>query len=156
MKARYALTGLAMVLGMALPAAADPAGSIQLAQAPTDATRPAPGPGARPHWGQRAEGQHGHHGWHRRAKAHRFSLSSLALRHQKDLALTPAQVDSLRKLGTDARRNAIKLRGTWRRSKPRCGRSRSYARMGAWRRSGVSSRAARCSRRSSVRSFGRS
>jgi Spy/CpxP family protein refolding chaperone len=109
MKARYALTGLAMVLGTALPAAADPAGSIQLAQAPTDATRPAPGPGARPHWGQRAEGQHGHHGWHRRAKAHRFSLSSLALRHQKDLALTPAQVDSLRKLGTDAKRNTIKL-----------------------------------------------
>jgi Spy/CpxP family protein refolding chaperone len=109
MKARYALTGLAMVLGMALPAAADQAASMQLAQAPTDATRPAPGPGARPHWGQRPEGQHGHHGWHRRAKAHRFSLSSLALRHQKDLALTPAQVDSLRKLGTDARRNAIKL-----------------------------------------------
>ena len=107
MKARYALTGLALVLGMALPAAAAPT-DMQLAQAPTDATRPAAGPGARPHWGQRAEGQHGHHGWHRRAKAHRFSLSSLALRHQKDLALTPAQVDSLRKLGTDARRTAIK------------------------------------------------
>ncbi len=38
----------------------------------------------------------------------RFSLSGLALRHQKDLALSPAQVDSLRKLGTDARRDAIK------------------------------------------------
>ena len=56
MKARNALTGLALVLGMALPAAAEPPDGIQLAQAPTDATRPAPGPGARPHWGQRPEG----------------------------------------------------------------------------------------------------
>lgn len=111
MKARNALTGLALVLGMALPAAAESPDSLQVAQAPTDATRPAPGPGARPHWGQRPEGpdgQQGHRGWQRRAKAHRFSLSGLALRHQKDLALTPAQVDSLRQLGTDGRRDAIK------------------------------------------------
>ena len=112
MKARTALTGLALVLGMALPAGAQALDGMQLAQAPTDATRPAPGPGARPHWGhQRPEGhggKHGHHGWQRRAKAHRFSLSGLALRHQKDLALSPAQVDSLRKLGTDAQRDAIK------------------------------------------------
>jgi Spy/CpxP family protein refolding chaperone len=111
MKARNALTGLALVLGMALPAGAQTLDGMQLAQAPTDATRPAQGPGARQHWGQRPEGhggKHGHHGWQRRAGAHRFSLSRLALRHQKDLALTPAQVDSLRKLGTDARRDAIK------------------------------------------------
>jgi Spy/CpxP family protein refolding chaperone len=108
MKAHNALTGLALVLGMALPAAAEPTDSVQLAQAPADATRPAPGPGARPHWGHRPEGPGGQHGWHRHAKAHRFSLSGLALRHQKDLALTPAQVNSLRKLGTDARRDAIK------------------------------------------------
>ena len=31
----------------------------------------------------------------RRAKAHRFSLSSLALRHQKELGLTPALAVSL-------------------------------------------------------------
>ena len=111
MKARNTLTGLALVLGMALPAAAQTSDGTQLAQAPMDAGRPAPGPGARPHWGQRPEGpggQHGHHGWHRHAKARRFSLAGVALRHQKDLALTPAQVDSLRKLGTDARRDAIK------------------------------------------------
>ena len=111
MKVRNALTGLALVLGMALPAGAQTLDGMQLAQAPTDATRPAMGPGARPHWGQRPEGhggKHGHHGWQRRARAHHFSLSRLALRHQKDLALTPAQVDSLRKLGTDARRDAIK------------------------------------------------
>jgi Spy/CpxP family protein refolding chaperone len=118
MNARNALTGLALVLGMALPAGAQTLDGMQLAQAPTDTTRPAPGPGARPHWGgQRPEGhgdKHGHHGWQRRAGAHHFSLgghfslSGLALRHQKDLALSPAQMDSLRKLGTDARRDAIK------------------------------------------------
>ncbi|MGH7366940.1 MAG: Spy/CpxP family protein refolding chaperone [Candidatus Rokuibacteriota bacterium] len=111
MKARSALGGLALILGTALPAGAAPLEGMQLAQAPTDASRPAAGPGARPHWGHRAEGhggKHGHHGWQRRAKAHRFSLSRLALRHQKELALTPVQVDSLRKLGTDARRDAIK------------------------------------------------
>ncbi|MEX2222057.1 MAG: Spy/CpxP family protein refolding chaperone [Candidatus Rokuibacteriota bacterium] len=94
---------------MTLPAGAAPLEGMQLAQAPTDTSRPAPGP--RPYWGPRAEahgGKHGHHGWHRRAKAHRFSLSGLALRHQKDLALTPAQVTTLRRLGTDARRDGIK------------------------------------------------
>ncbi|HEX9748521.1 MAG TPA: hypothetical protein VGB86_08965 [Methylomirabilota bacterium] len=111
MRARTALTGLALVMGMALPAGAQTLDGMQLGQAPTDATRPTPGSGARPHWGQRTEGpggKHGHHGWQRRAKAHRFSLSGLALRHQKDLALSPAQVDSLRKVGTDARRDTIK------------------------------------------------
>jgi len=47
MKARNALTGLALVLGMALPAGAQTTAGMQLAQALTDASRPAPGPGAR-------------------------------------------------------------------------------------------------------------
>jgi Spy/CpxP family protein refolding chaperone len=109
MKARSALGGLALVLGMALPAAAEPPDGRQLAQSAPDASRPAPDPGARPQWGHRPEGsRHGHHGWHRHAKAHHFSLASLALRHQKDLALTPDQVTSLRKLGTDSQRDGIK------------------------------------------------
>jgi len=105
MKARTALGGLALVLGAALPAAAE-APDVQVAQA-----QPAPGPGARPQWGHRQEGagpRHGHHGWQRRARAHRFSLAAVALRHRQELALTPAQVEGLRKLGTDARRDAIK------------------------------------------------
>ena len=109
MKARTALGALALVLGMTLPAAAEPAAGLQLAQAPSDTARPAPGPGARHHWKQPAEGhegKHGRHGWPRRGRAH--SPSGLALRHQKDLALTPAQVDGLRQLDTDARREAIK------------------------------------------------
>jgi len=109
MKARTALGGLALVLGATLPAAAEPPldhSSVQVAQA-----QPAPGPGARPQWGHRKEGaepMRGHHGWQRRAQAHRFSLAAVALRHRQELALSPAQVEGLRKLGTDARRDAIK------------------------------------------------
>jgi Spy/CpxP family protein refolding chaperone len=98
------LGGLALILGVTLPAAAEPPAGMQIAQAPTETVAS----GARSHWGHRSDSRHGHHGWHRRAKAHRFSLSGLALRHQKELALTPAQVGSLRKLGTDAQREAIK------------------------------------------------
>lgn len=99
--------GLALVLGMTLPAAAQappaPAEAQeagQLAQAQPDAPRPG--------MGDRRHGpMHGHGSWHRH-KMHRFSLAGLALRHRQELALTPAQVDSLRKLGTDAQRDAIK------------------------------------------------
>jgi Spy/CpxP family protein refolding chaperone len=51
---------------------------------------------------------HGHHGWHRCARAHRFSLARVALRHQKDLGLSTTQVQNLQKLSVDARRDAIK------------------------------------------------
>jgi Spy/CpxP family protein refolding chaperone len=113
MKAHSALTntlgGLALVLGMTLPAAAQtpPAtaeapDAAQLAQAQPDAPRSGPG------MGERRQGpMHRHGGWHRH-KMHRFSLAGLALRHRQELALTPAQVESLRKLGTDAQRDAIK------------------------------------------------
>ena len=111
MKARSALGGLALVLGTALPAAAqapDAAsqgpGGMQLAQAQA----PNPGPGMGQH---RPGGMHGHGGWrhHKMHRMHhRFSLAGVALRHREALALTPAQVDSLRKLGVDSQRDAIK------------------------------------------------
>ena len=103
---RSTLGGLALALGIALPAAAEPPADTQLAQA-----TPAPMPGARPQWGQHPDGghsMHGHHGWHRRASAHRFSLARVALRYQKDLGLSTTQVQSLQKLHVDARRDAIK------------------------------------------------
>ena len=82
------------------PAAAEGPDAVQLTQAQPDAPRPG--------MGERRQGpMHGHGGWHRH-KMHRFSLAGLALRHRQELALTPAQVDSLRKLGTDAQRDAIK------------------------------------------------
>lgn len=100
MKARSGLAGLAMVLGMTLPAAAQTPDNVQLTQAQPDAPRPG--------MGEHRQGpMHGHGGWHHH-KMHRFSLAGLALRHRQELALTPAQVDSLRKLGTDAQRDAIK------------------------------------------------
>ena len=110
MKVRSALGGLALALGMTLPASAELPAGTTLAQAATDTARPAPGPGAPSHWGRSEghRGKDGHRGWHRRAKAHRYSLSGLALRHQKELALTPAQAGTLRQLGTDARREDIK------------------------------------------------
>jgi len=106
MKVRSAVSGLALALGMTLPVgAAEPPADMTLAQAPSDA--PGPDPGAHPRWGHHGENRGGHRGWHR-DKAHRFSLSGLALRHQKELALTPAQVQGLRQLGTDAQRDGIK------------------------------------------------
>jgi len=100
MKARSGLAGLAMVLGMTLPAAAQTPDNVQLTQAQPDASRPGMGE-------HRPGPMRGHGGWHHH-KMHRFSLAGLALRHREELALTPAQVDSLRKLGTDAQRDAIK------------------------------------------------
>lgn len=103
---RSTLGGLAVALGLTLPAAAEPPTDTQLAQA-----TPAPAPGGQPQWGQRPDGgrsMHGHHRWHRHGKAHRFSLARLALRHQKDLGLSTTQVESLRKLSIDAQRDAIK------------------------------------------------
>jgi Spy/CpxP family protein refolding chaperone len=103
---RSTLGGLALALGITLPAAAELPADTQVAQA-----TPAPAPGARPQWGQHPGGgksMHGHHGWHRRARAHRFSLARVALRHQKDLGLSTTQVQSLQKLTVDARRDAIK------------------------------------------------
>ena len=93
MKARSALTGLALVLGMTLPAAAqtpptaaEAPDAVQLAQAQADAPRPGMGMGERRQGPSRAMHRHG--GWHRH-KMHRFSLAGLALRHRQELALTP-------------------------------------------------------------------
>jgi Spy/CpxP family protein refolding chaperone len=116
MKARRALAGtlagtlggLALVAGMTLPAAAQTpsdatqGSEVQLTQAQSNPSR------LGPEMSSRGQGSmHGHGGWHRH-KMHRFSLAGLALRHRQELALTPAQVESLRKLGIDAKRDAIK------------------------------------------------
>jgi Spy/CpxP family protein refolding chaperone len=97
-----AIGGLALVVGITLPATAQAPDTLQLTQAQPDAPRPGPGMGE-----HRQGPMHGHGAWHRH-KMHRVSLAGLALRHRQELALTPAQVDNLRKLGTDAQRDAIK------------------------------------------------
>ena len=89
-------------LGTILPAAAQTPDVVELAQAPADAPRPDPGMGPRPQWDR--EGR-----WHRTGRRHRqFSLAGVALRRQKELGLSPAQVDTLRKLMIDSERAAIK------------------------------------------------
>ena len=109
MKTRSALGALALVLGITLtvaaqvpPAAAQAGDDLQVAQTQPDAPRP--------EWGRGGSGRgpmHGHGGW-RHHMTHQFSLARLVLRHQQELALTPAQVQNLRQLGTDAQRDAIK------------------------------------------------
>ena len=105
MKAHSALAntlgGLALVLGMTLPAAAQTPPATAEAPDASQLAQAQPEPRARSENGERRQGpMHGHGGWHRH-KMHRFSLAGLALRHRQELALTPAQVDNLRKLGTD-------------------------------------------------------
>jgi len=115
MKASSALastvSGLALAMGLAVaPAAAQTPDGVELAQAPADAPRPGPGMGERPQWGREGHGSmHGHRHWrHHGRRHHRFSLAGVALRHQKDLGLSPAQVDTFRKLMIDSQRDAIK------------------------------------------------
>lgn len=115
MKASSALGGLALAMGLALaptlPAAAQSPDGVELAQAPADAPRPDPGMGPRPQWGREGRDSMNDRrgGWHRDGRRHRqFSLARVALRHQKDLGLSPAQVDTLRKLMIDSERAAIK------------------------------------------------
>lgn len=115
MKASSALGGLALAVGLALtptlPAAAQSPDGVELAQAPADAPRPGPGMGPRPQWGREGgdSTQDRRGGWHGRGRR-QFSLAGVALRHQKDLGLSPAQIDTLRKLMIDSQRDAIKRR----------------------------------------------
>jgi len=114
MKASRNLGGLALAIGLALaptlPAAAQTGDGIELAQAPADAPRPGPGMSQRPQWRQEGPGdmRGGRGGWDRDGRRPRFSLAGVALRHEKDLGLSPAQVTTLRKLMTDSQRDAIK------------------------------------------------
>jgi Spy/CpxP family protein refolding chaperone len=102
-----------MIVGLALPA---------MAQSP-DSTEAMPvqmGPGGGPGGGGPGmrgpgmQGEKGSGGWHGRSgRGHMRrgrSVILMALRHQKELALSPQQVSSLEQLGLDARRASIKRR----------------------------------------------
>jgi Spy/CpxP family protein refolding chaperone len=109
MRTTAMLVGLAVVLGLAMPVAAE---SPDLAQA-------APGMRLAAHDGM---GGGGHHremqapgrpgGWQRgfgHFQGHRRpSFIRMVLFNRQELGLTPQQVDSLRKLGMDSRRAAIR------------------------------------------------
>jgi len=113
MRTTAILAGLALALGLALPVAAQQTGSAPAAheegmgaggdrpgmQGPGMQGPGMQGPG-RPGGWQRGFG-HSHH-------QRRPSFIRMLLRNQQQLGLTTQQVDSLRKLGLDSRRAAIR------------------------------------------------
>jgi Spy/CpxP family protein refolding chaperone len=110
------LGGLALMLGLAMPVAAEPP---NMALAASETVQAAPemllakydgmGSGGN-HPGMRAAGRPG--GWQRAfghsRRHHRPSFVGMVLMNREQLGLTAQQVDSLRKLGMDSRRAAIR------------------------------------------------
>lgn len=114
MRTAAVLAGLALMLGLTVPAvAAEPPGVVAAADEGVGAgggTGPGmTGPGMTGP-GMRAPGHPG--GWQRGFGHHHGhrgrSFVGMVLRHRQELGLTAQQVDSLRKLGLDARRAAIR------------------------------------------------
>ncbi len=102
MRVKEVLGGTALVLGLTLPVAA----------APPDMT-----PAAHPQMGRSMDRSamqgHRHFGGWLRHMRHGHSrqgrsVIGVALRHRQELSLTPQQVDTLKKLGMDSRRAAIR------------------------------------------------
>jgi Spy/CpxP family protein refolding chaperone len=101
MRIREVLGALSLVLGLAMPVAAERPDMVPAARADMG------GPGD--HSAMRGERHFG--GWHRQG-GHRHggrgrSVIGLALRHRQALGLTAQQVEGLQKLGMDLRRAAI-------------------------------------------------
>jgi Spy/CpxP family protein refolding chaperone len=102
MRVKEALGGLLLVLGLTVPATAQ-ISDVALAT-PEEAGRAMDGPSMQRQrsfggWQQRAGGRHGRS---------RRSFIGMVLRNRQELGLAPQQVESLRKLGMDARRAAIR------------------------------------------------
>ncbi len=107
MKTTGVLGGLALVLCLVLPAAADPPETDPSVHEDTGRSGDAP---AAPH--QRGGG------WHRRFEGHRGQwhgndlggrpVITIALHHRQELGLTPAQEEGLHRLRTDFQQEAIK------------------------------------------------
>jgi len=102
MRVKEVLGGMALVLGLTLPVAAAP---------------PDMAPTAHPRMGRSMDrsAMQGHRhfgGWQRHMRHGDFrrgrSVIGVALRHRQELSLTPQQVDTLKKLGMDSRRAAIR------------------------------------------------
>ena len=112
MRTNAILAGLALMLGLAAPVAAVAAEPPDMSPAADEGMGSGgnrPGMHARGHHGgwQRDMGQSQRGRWHGR---HRPSFIRMLLRNQQQLGLTAQQVDSLRKLGMDARRAEIRAR----------------------------------------------
>jgi Spy/CpxP family protein refolding chaperone len=102
MRVKEVLGGMALVLGLTLPVAAAP---------------PDMAPAAHPQMGRSMDrsAMQGHRhfgGWQRHMRQghsrHGRSVIGVALRHRQELSLTPQQVYTLKNLGMDSRRAAIR------------------------------------------------
>lgn len=102
MKVKGVLGGLALALGLTMPVAA----------APPDVAATAHPQMARSMDRSVMQGHRHFGGWPRYMRHGHFrrgrSVIGFALRHPQDLNLTPQQVDTLKKLGMDSRRAAIR------------------------------------------------
>ncbi|HWO90683.1 MAG TPA: hypothetical protein VNP53_01835 [Methylomirabilota bacterium] len=107
MRTNAVLAGLALMLGLAAPVAAEPPDMSPAADEGMGSGGNRPGMHAPGHHGgwQRHMGQRGRSHGH-----HRPSFIGMLLRNQQQLGLTAQQVDSLRKLGMDSRRAEIRQR----------------------------------------------
>lgn len=109
MRTNAVLAGLALMLALAAPVAAvaaEPPDMSPAADEGTGAGGHRPGmQGGRHHGGWQRNMGHSQRGSHGR---HRPSFIGMLLRNQQQLGLTAQQVDSLRKMGMDARRAEIR------------------------------------------------
>ena len=110
MKTLAALGALALVVGLTLPVAAQSPATTDAVQAQMGPGGGGPGgPGMGGPGMQRGQGPGG---WQRNARHGHMrrggrSIIFMALRHQKELGLSPQQVSSLQQLGMDAARAGI-------------------------------------------------
>ena len=108
MRTTAMLVGLVVVLGLTMPAAAEPPDMVRAAPEMLAAYDGMGSGGHRP--GMQVPGRPG--GWQRglgHSQAHRRpSFIGIVLMNRQELALTTQQVDSLRKLGMDSRRAGIR------------------------------------------------
>ena len=119
MRARQVLAGLALGLGLAVPAAAQqappttPSAGEETSRAADDQEQGYRAGGPRGDWRARAgrDGGPAMAGWQRGGFQHRGHgrmLFGFVMRHRQELALTPDQVQGFQRLATDYRRDAIK------------------------------------------------
>jgi Spy/CpxP family protein refolding chaperone len=103
MRVKEVLGGLALVLGLTMPVAA----------APPDIAATAHPQVGRSMDRSAMQGQRHFGGWQRHMRQGRHSrrgrsVIGFALRHRQELSLTPQQIETLKKLGMDSRRAAIR------------------------------------------------
>lgn len=114
MKTTAVLGGLALVLGLTLPVAAQSPDTTDAIQVQMGPGMGGPGMGGPGMGGPGMQAERGHGGWRGRSDHGHMrrgrSVVFMALRNQKELGLSAQQVSSLQQLGMDARRATIRRR----------------------------------------------